>query len=340
MKLQKAIFLIALFTITVVTAQEKTEPKGDVIGKVYFNYHLNTTKDATQSGAFELNRAYFGYKYKFDDRFSAQILLDAGKNLGGSNYTVFIKNAKLDYKASEWLTLTAGVFGLKQFSEQEKFWGYRYLYKSFDDLYGLGASADLGVMASFEINEKLALDLLIVNGEGFTNLQDQTGNNRYGINVVYNPINSLTLKAYFDSMKAVDDFIETKETTITNLAFFAGYKLDEVFKIGAEYNIMKNGITYREPAEGRDLDGYSFYGTYFINQKWNVFGRYDIVNSNTVHYETEPWNILENGDTIIAGVEYKPIKNINTSLNFRNYNFDEESIKNQSFIYLNLEFYF
>jgi hypothetical protein len=335
--------LIVLFVLscTIVTAQETDKtPKGDVIGKVYFNYHLNTTKDATQSGAFELNRAYFGYKYTFDDKFSAQILLDAGKNLGGSQYTVFIKNAKLDFKANEWLTLTAGIFGLKQFSTQEKFWGYRYLYKSFDDLYRFGASADLGIMASFKVHEKLDIDVYVVNGEGYTNLQDQTGNNRYAINVVYNPIKSLTLKAYFDAMKAGDDFIETQETTITNFEVFAGYQMDDVFKIGAEYSLMKNGTTYRIAADGRDLDGFSFYGTYFINNQWNVFARYDIIDSNIAPGEGTPWNNLENGETFIGGVEYKPIKNINTSLNFRNYHFTDESIKNRSFIYLNLEFYF
>jgi hypothetical protein len=341
MKLQAIVFVFFTMAFAIATAQEnKTTPKGDVIGKVYFNYHLNTTKDATQKSAFELNRAYFGYKYTFDDKFSAQILLDAGKNVGGSAYTVFIKNAKLDYKANDWLTLTAGVFGLKQFSDQEKFWGYRYVYKSFDDLYRLGSSADLGVMAAFKIRENLQLDLLIVNGEGYTNLQDQTGNNRYGINVVFNPIKNLTLKGYFDLMKAGDDIIPNQETTITNLALFAGYQMDAIFKIGAEYNLMKNGTTFRIAADGRDLDGFSFYGTYFINEKWNVFGRYDMLSSNTLTNETTPWNNLENGDTFIGGFEYKPMKNINTSINYRNYNFSDESIKNHSFVYVNLEFYF
>ena len=37
-----------------------------------------------------------------------------------------------------------GLFDMLQFKVQEKFWGYRYLYKSYMDEYRFGSSADLG----------------------------------------------------------------------------------------------------------------------------------------------------------------------------------------------------
>ncbi|RXP64441.1 hypothetical protein EC396_00235 [Lutibacter sp. HS1-25] len=341
MKLNKLIFVFFVMVSAITFSQENSEnPKGAVTGKIYFNYHVNTNSNEDQVGAFELTRVYFGYKYKFDDKFSAKVLLDAGKNSAGSQYTLFVKNAQLDYKANDWITLTAGIFGLQQFKVQEDFWQYRYLYKSLDDEYKFGASADLGVMGAFKVSEKFRFDVTIVNGEGYTNLQDQTGNNRYALNVVYNPIKSLTLKGYVDVMKGIDSKIPDTKTTMTNLAFFAGYKMENVFRIGAEYNLMQNAITYNTLAKGYDETGLSFYGAYDINKKWDVFARFDIVHSNTLNSEQTSWNNLEDGNTIIAGVEYKVRKGINTSLNYRNHDYTEIDKKNLSFFYLNLEFAF
>ena len=338
LKLSLTLFLAALSLFTM--AQETVEtPKGKVTGKVFFNYHINATEDAEQKGAFELTRAYLGYKYKFNNKFSATILLDAGKNSEGSDHTVFIKNAKIDFKAESWLTLSAGIFGMKQFKDQEKFWGYRYLYKSLGDEYKFGTSADLGFIAAMNINDNLKLDILIVNGEGYKELQDQSGNNRYGANLVYKPSKNWIFKAYYDTMKGIDVDDNTKQTTISNIALFVGYKTDD-FRIGAEYNILQNGETYKKAAEDKDLQGLSFYSTYNINEKWNVFGRYDQLSSNIISGETNDWNFSDDGNTIITGFEYKALKNINTSINYRFTDFEDSSNNNSSFIYFNLEFYF
>ena len=341
MKAKNLLFVLIVMASAVTYSQESSEkPSGKVVGKVYFNYHADFTKGAEQFGAFELTRAYFGYQHNFNKKVSAKILLDAGKNSGGSSYTLFIKNAKLDYKANDWLKLTAGIFGMKQFKVQEDFWGYRYLYKSLEDEYKFGSSADVGVMASFKLHKKLHLDVLAVNGDGYRNLQDDSGKNRYGINLIYYPIESLTLKAYYDTMKGDDIEDPDQITTVGNIALFAGYKFTDRFKIGAEYNFMQNGVEFNKPSQDKDLKGYSFYSTYFINRKWNVFGRYDVVTSNKLPNETLGWNYEEDLKATIIGFEYKPIKGVNTSVNYRYLNYEDETINNGSFVYLNLEFYF
>ncbi|MGM5468940.1 outer membrane beta-barrel protein [Flavobacteriaceae bacterium LMO-SS05] len=341
MKLNLKITSLLLFALISLNAQETpSEPKGTVTGKVFFNYHIDATKDAEQPNAFELQRAYFGYKYTFNEKFSATILLDAGKGSPGSDYTVFIKNAKLEYKADSWLTLTAGIFGMIQFDDQEKFWGYRYIFKSFDDEYEFGTSADLGVSAAIKINDHLKMDLVIVNGEGYKKLQDASGNNRYGAALVYTPSKSWMFKAYYDTMKGIDVDNPLIETTLTNTALFAGYKVNDLFRVGAEYNLMQNGVTYKKAAKDKDLQGLSFYSTYNINEKWNVFGRYDQLSSNQLTGELTDWNFSDDGDTIIAGFEFKPSKGVNTSINYRYTDFKDPSNNNASLIYFNLEFYF
>lgn len=330
-----------LFALVHLNAQETpSEPKGKISGKVYFNYHVDQTKDAEQKNAYELTRAYLGYNYAINDKFKATILFDAGKNSGGSAYTIFIKNAKLDYKADSWLTLTAGIFGTVQFKDQESFWGYRYLFKSLEDEYKFGTSADVGFMAAIKISDKLKIDLLSINGEGYQNLQDSAGKTRFGGDLVYTPNNAWIFKVYFDTMKGIDVDDNTKVTTINNTALFAGYRLNDRFRFAAEYNYMQNGIEYKSPSNGKDLQGISFYSTYNINDKWDVFGRFDQLSSNKIEGETNDWHYEEDGNIIIAGVEFKPTKGVNTSVNYRYTDFKDPLKNNASLIYFNLEFYF
>lgn len=341
MKLSLKITAIMLFALVNLNAQETpSEPKGKISGKVYFNYHLDETKGAEQKNAYELTRAYLGYSYAINDKFKATILFDAGKNSGGSAYTIFIKNAKLDYKVDDWLTLTAGIFGTVQFKDQESFWGYRYLFKSLEDEYKFGTSADVGFMAAIKISDKLKIDLLSINGEGYQNLQDSAGKTRFGGDLVYTPSKDWIFKAYFDTMKGIDVDDNTKITTINNMALFAGYRLKDLFRFGAEYNLMQNGIDYRNPAKGKDLQGISLYSTYNINDKWDVFGRYDMLSSNKIEGETNDWHYEEDGNVSIVGFEFKPTKGVNTSINYRYTDFKNPLNNNASLFYFNLEFYF
>ena len=54
------------------------------------------------------------------------------------------------------------------------------------------------------------------------------------------------------------------------------------------------------------LDGISVYAIYVINKKFEVFGRFDQLGSNTLPGETQKWNYDKNGNLIIAGVQYAP----------------------------------
>lgn len=334
------LLLIILVSTTIFSQQIIEKPEGKVSAKIYFNYHFDTSENVEQKSAFELTRAYLGYKRTLNNKFSAKILLDAGKGAGGSDYTIFIKNARLDYKANNWLTLTAGIFGLKQFKAQEDFWGYRYLYKSLEDEYKFGSSADAGILASMKVSKKITIDVLAVNGDGYKRLQDKTGYNRYGINFIYKPVSGLLLKAYYDFMKGVDVADSNIITTVSNIALFAGYEFNRKIRFGAEYNLMQNAIEFNKPSEGKDLKGLSFITAYIINSKWNVFARYDMIRSSRNDGETIGWNNEEDGNTLITGVEFSPIKGVNTSVNFRHRTLEDTTLTNPSFIYLNLEYVF
>ncbi|MBK5209343.1 MAG: hypothetical protein JJE44_07545, partial [Flavobacteriaceae bacterium] len=130
---KQLLFLSALFLTISLFSQSTTEefkPSGDVQFKVFWNYHYDFSQNATKTSAFELKRSYFGYKYNFSKAISAKITFDVGSNTGGSEYTAYLKAAQLDWKVAEGVKLSMGLIGLKQFNDQEDFWGYRYIFKS------------------------------------------------------------------------------------------------------------------------------------------------------------------------------------------------------------------
>ncbi len=332
--MKKQLFiLVILLAANSIFAQtnEEFKPNGNAHFKVFWNYHADFTEDADKKSAFEIKRSYLGYKYNFNKNMSAKITFDVGSNSAGSGYTAFLKIAQLDWKVSPITKLSMGLIGNKQFKDQENNWGYRYLFKSFQDQNKFGSSADLGVNAEFKLSEKLTANFLIFNGEGYKKLQDDNGNQRFGSSLIYKLTKGITTKIY------VDAYPTNSEETMLNISLFAGYGNDK-FKIGAEYNQLKNGEKYSTAATGKDLDGFSFYGTYILNPKFQIFGRYDKLNSNTLDGESDAWNFSKNGSQIVTGLQYAPIKGVKFALNYQGFQFDNSDLNNESLAYINVEF--
>lgn len=305
--------------------------KGQPHFKVFWNYHYDYTENTEQVSAFELTRVYLGYKYKFDDKFSAKITYDIGKNDAGSNHTAFIKIAQLDYKINPSVKISMGLIGGKQYKDQENHWGYRYIYKMLQDENKFGPSADLGINAEFKISKILMANLFVVNGEGYKNLQDDDGNQRFGMSLIYNPLKKLTTKFYYDTHASENS------KSLNNIAFFAGYKTDS-WRIGAEYNKMENGTNYKTAIDDHNLDGISFYGSYVFNNKVEIFARFDEISSNILTGHDNSWNYNKDGALMLFGVQYVAAKGVKFSVNSRNFNYINDDIEDSSFIYFNAEF--
>jgi len=349
MKKINLLLLFSIFTIGVFAQEEEKKeefkPSGKAFGKVFWNYHYDLTKDADKASVFELNRSYFGYKYALSKNISTKITLDVGKNDAGSAYTAFLKTAQLDWKVVDQLKLSMGLIGMKQWNDQEKFYGYRYISKTIQDEHKFGTSADLGINAEIKLHEKIKINLLVVNGEGYKALQDDFGMHRFGGSIVVNPIDGLTLKAYYTTMPGKfdvngDGSLIVDTAAINNLAFFAGYQIKDKFRIGAEYNKMINGTKYTNPAEDQELDGISVYSTFIINKKFEIFGRYDMLTSNKLEGATDNWNQANDGSAIIGGVQYTPVKGLKMALNYRNWMYADSNLDTESFIFVNFEYKF
>lgn len=333
--MKKLFLLLSALLLTISSFSQTTEedfkPSGEVLFKVFWNYHYDFSQNATKKSAFEINRSYFGYGYNFSKNISAKIIFDAGSDAGFSEYSILLKAAQLDWKVAEGVKLSMGLIGMRQFNDQEDFWNYRYVFKSFQDEHSYGPSADLGVNAEFKVTKTLKANFVVSNGEGYKKLQDEDGNQKIGGSLIFEPIKGLTTKIYMDSQSVTDS------KAITSLALFAGYKTSD-WRLGAEYNKLNNGKKYSNPAVDHELDGFSFYATYAINKKFEIFGRFDQLSSNTLTGSLGAWNIANDGSQVITGIQYAPVKGLKFSLNYQDFSFDNTALNNKSLVFLNAEF--
>ena len=315
------------FLLLLIPFCSTSSQKGEPILKVYSDFYKGLMKD-DQSTALEIKRVYLGYKGNINEYFSAEAKLDIGSPEDLSEYSrirryAYFKTAELKYTRDR-LTLHMGLFSMLQYKVQEKAWGYRYVYKSFMDEHKFGPSADIGVGAEYRFSEVFKADMVISNGEGYNNLQSDNSY-KTAAGVTINPFNNTTLRFYYDFIK--------KEIFQNTLAAFISYEVDK-YSLSFEFNEVIN----RGYNQERNLNGISVYGTYNLNDKWAFFGRYDRLTSNIDTESGVPWNILNDGSSVITGIEYGIHDNINLSVNYRDWYSYAKNGPDRSYIYLNLEF--
>ena len=329
MIVKKLIFtiLVVFFSVDIFTQDTN---KGDIFSTIFWNYNADLSSDASKKNSFEVKRVYLGYKFKIDDKISAKVTFDIGKNSAGSDYTAFLKTAQIDWSLKNNFKLSFGMIGNKQFKYQESIWGYRYMYKTFQDENKFGSSADLGVNGEIKVSENLKMNLFMLNGEGYKNAQDDDGYMKFGGNLIYEITNGLSLKLYYDSEPGNDEF------NVTNVGYFIGYDKNKT-RVGLEYNKINNAKSYNSPSLDNNLSGFSGYISQNFSENSSVFFRYDSLESNIVSGSSEPWNSGEDGKLMIFGYEYVVTKGFKLNLNYRNYNYNDNSINNKSMVFINAE---
>ena len=277
------------------------EPKGKAIVQVFGNFHTGFGNENDNRG-FELERTYLGYEYNLGKGLTVKGVMDIGKSSDVSDYQriAYIKNAMVQWKTGN-LTLSGGLISTTQFNFQEKFWGYRYIMKSFQDQYKFGSSADLGLSAAYKLADWITADAIIVNGEGYKKIQKNDGLN-YGLGATFTPLNGLQIRLY----GGINESGEEDKEDITNLAAFVGYKCNE-FTIGAEYNYMAN-VSNKEDA---DLSGYSIFASVNLSKETSLFARFDDLHSKN------DWNISKDESAAIFGAQFKLGKYVKVAPNFR-----------------------
>lgn len=319
---------LVVFCMTLVGLAQTTDefkPGGRPTMRIFSNYH-STFSDGETASAFELTRVYLGYQHQFSKELFGAAVLDVGNpGVGSLQMTAYVKNAFMRYRKNG-LDVNFGLIATNQFKIQEDNWGYRYHEKSLQDEFGFNSSADLGVSVAYQFSEVISADAIVANGEGYKKLQNDSVF-RTGFGVTLNPVKKLTGRVYYD--------FSSKEHTQSSLATFIGYEADQ-FRLGAEYNKQFNWRFQ----EDQDWSGVSFYATYHLAKKVKLFARYDKLYSNTLVGETEAWNLSNDGQVFIAGLEFAPVKGVKLAPRYKGWSPDDAGQPISSSLYLNCEIRF
>jgi hypothetical protein len=300
--------LIALVTIFSFEGRAQADssftPHGKPLALIFSDINYSFNQDGNAK-AFELTRAYFGYEYFFSKHIYSRLTLDvADPGVGELQLTAVLKYAFVQYRGDKF-SARFGMISTDMFTLSENHWGYRYIYKSFQDAYKFGPSADLGAAFEYSPAKIFSFDLSMLNGEGYKKVQiDSTFKATFGLTL--RPFKGFILRGYADFMN--NDFAQTSGSV------FAAYTIEK-FKAGMEYNFQKNNAM----ADGHDLLGISAYASLGLGEKHTVFIRYDNLRSGVPGNGTDPWNKSKDGQIIIAGFDYSPVKGVKIAPTYLGY---------------------
>ena len=288
-----------------------------------FNYDISTEEGEKAFKEFELKRAYLGYSYNIDEKFSTKITFDVGNNSSGSAYTAFLKIASLKWRASDKLTLNSGMVGTKNFKFMEKSWGRRYIEKSAQDKYKWANSADLGLIVDYKMSDNISLDAQVLNGEGYKKTQTSNGLFRGGLGITYKISTKLALRLHHD-ISPRNTYTDSTDSQYISTACLAYSGTS--FSLGYETSIMQNANNIIADEEKSLM---SIYGSYKLNQDYTLFARYDDATQTSME-----------GSYTIYGIERQMTKGVTLALNIQSWTGAAYGSVAENTLYLNLEYKF
>jgi hypothetical protein len=323
------VLLVLIFIISSVNAQTALI-QGKAIGEIFTDFHY-TPGDTIKHTGFGINRAHLGYTYTPGGNFSAEIIVNIGtpEDLAPGSVSkryAYFREAAVVYTKDK-LTVNFGIVSTRTFDFQQGFWGKRYLGPEFQATYGYGYVADLGIVADYRFNDIIKVDLSLLNGKGYTNIQtDNSLKTTAGITIT--TPEKLYARLYGDIMKPFGVW----QTTLVG---FAGYK-NNFFSFGAEASYKTN----LDLLKGHDVWGMSATGSIFFGTNSEIFARYDYAASLLVGESDLQWDYSKDNTYFIGGFQHIFSDNLKAAINFRRANPYDPAKKTLNSVYLNAVFKF
>lgn len=317
-------FLSGCFFLKAQTDTFKNSFDTKIEGTIFFNYHSDFGVGYNE---FEVNRAYLGASRKLDSIWTTTLLIDIGSPDEVSVFAqqrryAYFRKVSIEGKFGNYSVFT-GIIDMNTYRESEKLWGKRYLYKSMQDEFRFGVSADLGIGFEYHILDFFSVDVLLVNGKGYNQIQsDNTFKLASGVS--WFGTTPFIIRIYADAMR--------KSLTTINSNLLVGIKTKRV-KSAFEFAFRTND-KYRK---NFNRYGYSLFLTYEITPKVNIFTRYDYRWSNKLPESEFPWDLRNDGSAMIGGVEYVIHKHIRASLNYQDWVPYAKNLPDRRYLYCNVE---
>jgi hypothetical protein len=322
--------LILTSSFSCILNSQSIVSQGKPVTEVYADFHYYHN-DTTKTTGFAIPRAYLGYNYTPEGNFSALIIVNIGTPEDLSDGATpkrygYFREASVTYQ-KEKLKLSFGMVSTRIFDFQQGFWGKRYLGPEYQAAYPYGSVADLGMVLDYKISDLLKVDLSLLNGKGYTNIQPDNSL-KSALGLAISTPNKIFVRLYGDIMKP-------HGVIQTTLVMFAGHK-NNFFSIGTEASYKTN----LDLVNGHDIWGISATGSIFLNEKSEIFARYDYAASVILQDEELQWNYKKDNTYFIGGIQHKLSNNLKIALNFRRQNPYNPGQKTTDAIYLNAHFKF
>ncbi len=288
-----------------------------VWGNIFTAFYYNPGAKVMPDKGFELSTGLLGYRGQWGDRASATLIYDVFRTTDrievtdtsghpmnvsygfrGSDYTGFLKMAQIDYRINSWLDFSVGQMLNQQYlTVQDRFWGFRYIAFTYQEMNRFGAQADFGARFTLRPHRNLAMTIGAVNGNGPFRVQSADGVMQYFTNIEWTPVDGLMVKMFADHLPG------NGSPHRNAYSFFAGYRTDE-WRLGVEVTHVENHLHDK----ANDLGGTSVYGAWKFKEGWHLLARHDYIRRSMA---------LEKAHYIVTGVEYEPYPGFYTSVNYR-----------------------
>ncbi len=306
MKRYLLLIMTIIFPVMILTGQGVQSP-GVPIAELFTDFHININDTSKHTG-FALNRAYLGYQFTPGGNITAKVIINVGSPeelVAGSihhRYS-FFREASIAW-SDQRLTITMGITNTKLFEFQQKFWGKRYVANTYQSINGYGFVADLGMTAEYKVSKKLLMELILMNGEGYNELQIDN-NLRTSVAFTITPTDNLAIRILGD--------IQKKEGLWQPMGIaFIGFKNKEIM-IGGEMSYKSNLDLIR----GHHAWGISATAGINVAENVELFARYDYSTSRITSGSPLPWNYKKDGSFVVGGVQYSFSPNIKIALDYQ-----------------------
>lgn len=310
-------------------AQVSEVPAGRVSGLFYIDYYFNAQRDAESDNlpnqaiggeqgvhGFQIRRIHFRYDYRFNSKLSSMFRLESDETQFTTNssaskatkFGMYIYDAYIKWNFVEGHEMIVGIQQTPAYEISEMVWGNRYIEKTFMDLRKIVPSHDMAISLKGKIDTKGKFNYWVMYGNNNPGIPETNKYKRYFALLEAIPLDNFYFTLYTDlqSKQPVENGFNPgknlRNNTFTH-ALFAGYRDKDLFSGGVEIykGTTQNGFQLADSYTNINSLAVSIFGTWIINNKWNVFGRYDFYEPNS-HEEAR-------GDIrnlIIAGFTIKP----------------------------------
>jgi len=289
-------------------------------GKAFMNVSTIRQKSngadvSTKGTQAELKRFYLSVDHKFDDTFSANLTTDVryGTNGLANDDVLYVKKAYLQAKFSPALWVRLGAADLPWVPYSEGIYNYRWVEQVQVDRLKYGTSSDWGIhIGGVFANGLVGYQVSAVGGQGYKTISRSTDTIDIEGRIDVHPVAGVTLAlgGYTGKLgKSTANAAAVVRHTATRLNALAAYTAGPI-RIGVEYFSARNWNNVTTVASDR-TDGWSVFGSYALDKRFTVFGRYDRTDPNKY---TSP-NARESYFNL--GLNYAAVKGVDIALVYK-----------------------